>query len=162
MDSHGTATISKQHRKQAVDFAMEQVGKQYVFGNAGPDTWDCSGLAMVAWQQAEVELAHYTVTMAGGPGDFVHGKVAGSVTEWLPATKRNRHMLLPGDLVFYYGVRAPEHVAMIQKITDTTDDEGTVIGHRWWIVQATDEEHGVESDLRMHVYGYPSGFGLIR
>jgi cell wall-associated NlpC family hydrolase len=42
-----------------INFACEQLGKPYVFGGAGPDSWDCSGLTMMAWRQAGVDLAHY-------------------------------------------------------------------------------------------------------
>ena len=33
----------------AVQFAMAQVGDSYVYGAAGPDAFDCSGLTMSAW-----------------------------------------------------------------------------------------------------------------
>ena len=42
----------------AVRYAMAQVGKSYVYGAAGPDSFDCSGLTMMAWQQAGVSLPH--------------------------------------------------------------------------------------------------------
>jgi cell wall-associated NlpC family hydrolase len=45
----------------AVDFALAQVGDPYVWGAAGPDAWDCSGLTMGAWGAAGVSLPHYSV-----------------------------------------------------------------------------------------------------
>jgi cell wall-associated NlpC family hydrolase len=87
-----TATI-------AVTFALAQLGKPYVFGAAGPDAYDCSGLTMAAWAAAGVPLPHYTVTQAqmGTP-------VAA------------RSLLQPGDLVFIPGsdgtMQAPGHVGM--------------------------------------------------
>jgi cell wall-associated NlpC family hydrolase len=42
----------------AVDFALGQVGDAYVYGAAGPDAYDCSGLTMAAWAQAGVSLPH--------------------------------------------------------------------------------------------------------
>lgn len=36
----------------AVRFALQQLGKPYVFAAAGPDSWDCSGLTMGAWAAA--------------------------------------------------------------------------------------------------------------
>ena len=42
----------------AVDAALSQVGKPYVWGAAGPDSYDCSGLTMWAWAQAGVSLPH--------------------------------------------------------------------------------------------------------
>lgn len=44
----------------AVRFALEQVGEPYVWAGAGPDTWDCSGLTMRAWQAAGKGLPHFS------------------------------------------------------------------------------------------------------
>lgn len=68
----------------AVRFAMAQVGDAYVYGAAGPNAWDCSGLTMVAWAQAGVGLPHSSSAQFGSG---VH----------IPASA-----LQPGDLVFYY------------------------------------------------------------
>jgi cell wall-associated NlpC family hydrolase len=68
----------------AVDFALAQVGKSYVYGAAGPDSYDCSGLTMMAWRAAGVSLPHSSsAQMSSGPS------VSSSD-------------LQPGDLVFYY------------------------------------------------------------
>lgn len=40
----------------AVTFALAQVGEPYVYGAAGPNSWDCSGLTMVSWRTAGVYL----------------------------------------------------------------------------------------------------------
>ncbi len=44
----------------AANWALTQLGKPYQWGAAGPDTYDCSGLTMVAWARAGVSLLHYT------------------------------------------------------------------------------------------------------
>ncbi len=68
----------------AIAYAMAQVGKAYVYGAAGPDAFDCSGLTMMAWAQAGVALPHSSSAQySSGP------HVAESD-------------LQPGDLVFYY------------------------------------------------------------
>ena len=68
----------------AVQYAMAQVGKAYVYGAAGPDAFDCSGLTMMAWAQAGVALPHSSSAQySSGP------HIAESD-------------LQPGDLVFYY------------------------------------------------------------
>ena len=68
----------------AVSYAMAQVGDAYVYGAAGPDAFDCSGLTMAAWAQAGVALPHSSSAQYGsGPA--------------VPASA-----LQPGDLVFYY------------------------------------------------------------
>jgi cell wall-associated NlpC family hydrolase len=65
----------------AVQAALSQRGKPYVWGAAGPDSYDCSGLTMWAWGQAGVSLPHQSadqqnmgVAVAQGqlqPGDLV-------------------------------------------------------------------------------------------
>ena len=76
----------------AIRYAMAQVGKSYVYGAAGPNAFDCSGLTMMAWAQAGVALPHSSSAQYGsGP------HVASSD-------------LQPGDLVFYYSPIS--HVAM--------------------------------------------------
>jgi cell wall-associated NlpC family hydrolase len=68
----------------AVQYAMSKVGNSYVYGAAGPSSFDCSGLTMMAWAQAGVALPHSSSAQYGsGP------HVAASD-------------LIPGDLVFYY------------------------------------------------------------
>ena len=76
----------------AVRYAMAQVGKAYVFGAAGPSAFDCSGLTMMAWQQAGVSLPH---SAAGQMG---------------MGTPVSQSQLQPGDLVFYYS--PVSHVGM--------------------------------------------------
>ena len=67
----------------AADFALSQIGKPYQWGAAGPSTYDCSGLAMVAWSQAGVSLLHYT-------GD-----------QWDEGTHVPLNDMERGDLIFY-------------------------------------------------------------
>jgi cell wall-associated NlpC family hydrolase len=76
----------------AVRFAMAQVGKAYVYGAAGPNAYDCSGLTMMAWRQAGVSLPHSSSAQMGSGQ-----RVAESD-------------LQPGDLVFYYS--PVSHVGM--------------------------------------------------
>jgi len=42
----------------AVDAALSQLGKPYVYAADGPDSYDCSGLTMWAWAHAGVSLPH--------------------------------------------------------------------------------------------------------
>jgi len=44
----------------AANWALTQLGKPYLWGGAGPYSYDCSGLTMVAWAHAGVQLLHYT------------------------------------------------------------------------------------------------------
>jgi cell wall-associated NlpC family hydrolase len=43
---------------EVVRFALAQLGKPYVWGGAGPDSYDCSGLTMAAWATVGVQLVH--------------------------------------------------------------------------------------------------------
>ncbi len=76
----------------AVQFAMAQVGDAYVYGAAGPDAWDCSGLTMGAWGAAGVSLPH------------------SSSAQMSSGTPVSQSQLQPGDLVFYYS--PVSHVGM--------------------------------------------------
>ncbi|MFI9029934.1 NlpC/P60 family protein [Streptomyces sp. NPDC053560] len=42
--------------ERALAFARAQLGKPYVWGATGPDTYDCSGLAQAAWKAAGVSI----------------------------------------------------------------------------------------------------------
>jgi cell wall-associated NlpC family hydrolase len=42
--------------EKAVAFAYAQLGKPYVFGASGPDSYDCSGLTMASWAAAGVSI----------------------------------------------------------------------------------------------------------
>jgi cell wall-associated NlpC family hydrolase len=68
----------------AVHYAMAQVGKPYVYGAAGPNSFDCSGLTMAAWGAAGVGLPHSSSAQYGS------------------GTHIAESQLQPGDLVFYY------------------------------------------------------------
>ena len=76
----------------AVQFALAQVGDTYVYGAAGPDAYDCSGLMMMAWAQAGVALPH------------------SSSAQMSSGTPVSTSALQPGDLVFYYS--PVSHVGM--------------------------------------------------
>nr|WP_227467705.1 C40 family peptidase [Nocardioides lijunqiniae] len=68
----------------AVQYAMAQVGDSYVYGAAGPNAFDCSGLTMMAWAQAGVGLPH------------------SSSAQYSSGARVAESDLQAGDLVFYY------------------------------------------------------------
>ena len=68
----------------AVAYARAQVGKPYCYGGAGPGCYDCSGLTMMAWQQAGVSLPH------------------SSASQFNVGRRISASELQPGDLIFYY------------------------------------------------------------
>ena len=76
----------------AVATAEAQIGKPYVYGAAGPDSFDCSGLTMYAWRAGGVSLSHSSESQYG---ETTHVAVSA---------------IQPGDLLFYYS--DIHHVAM--------------------------------------------------
>jgi cell wall-associated NlpC family hydrolase len=69
--------------KTAIDFALREVGKPYVWGGTGPNTYDCSGLMLRAFQAAGINLPRVSRQQfyAGGH---------------VPVSQAQ-----PGDLLFY-------------------------------------------------------------
>jgi cell wall-associated NlpC family hydrolase len=76
----------------AVDTALAQQGKPYVWGGAGPDSFDCSGLTQYAYAAAGISLPHSSSMQStmGAPVAYAD--------------------LQPGDLVFFYS--PVSHVGM--------------------------------------------------
>jgi cell wall-associated NlpC family hydrolase len=68
----------------AIRAALAQVGKPYVYGAAGPNGFDCSGLTMYAYAAAGVSLPH------------------SSAAQSRLGTAVARSDLQPGDLVYFY------------------------------------------------------------
>ena len=58
--------------QKAVDTALAQVGDPYVWGAAGPDAFDCSGLTQYAYSAAGVSLPHSSAQ----PVDDGHARLA--------------------------------------------------------------------------------------
>lgn len=66
---------------RAVAFARAQIGKPYVFGAEGPNSFDCSGLTQAAWKAAGISIPRTSQAQAAGmqrvarsamqPGDLI-------------------------------------------------------------------------------------------
>ena len=84
---------------QAVRFALAQLGKPYVYGSNGPNSWDCSSLTQASWASAGVAIPRTTFAQVNDG------------TPVAPAEARS------GDLVFIAGTggsaRNPGHVGMV-------------------------------------------------
>ncbi|HEX6151026.1 C40 family peptidase [Nocardioides sp.] len=81
----------------AIAFARAQLGEPYVWGAAGPGSWDCSGLTMGAWGAGGKYLPHY------------------SVAQYEQSTPISASSLRAGDLVFWGSSSSPSsifHVAL--------------------------------------------------
>lgn len=73
----------RQSAAQAIAYARRQLGKPYLWAAEGPDSFDCSGLTMRAWESAGRPLVHFS----GAQYDQ---------TARVPLAA-----LQPGDLVFF-------------------------------------------------------------
>lgn len=76
----------------AVAAAESVIGAPYVFGAAGPDAFDCSGLTMWAWAQAGVSLPH------------------SAAAQYASLPKVPLSAVEPGDIIYYDNFGA--HVAI--------------------------------------------------
>jgi cell wall-associated NlpC family hydrolase len=99
---------------KAVAFAYAQLGKPYVWGATGPDSYDCSGLAQAAWASAGVSIPRTTYDM------------------WAALPHISSSSLQPGDLLFYAGeshvsiyvgggyiIDAPQTGETVQKVSES-------------------------------------------
>jgi len=86
------AAAPTQAAQIAVNTALAQQGKPYVWGGAGPDSYDCSGLMQYAYGAAGIYLPHSSSMQS---------------TMGTPVAYSD---LQPGDLVFFY--TPVSHVAM--------------------------------------------------
>jgi len=90
-------SVSSRGVAAALAFARAQIGEPYVWAAAGPNSWDCSGLTMKAWEQGGIDLPHY------------------SVAQYEQSTPISMDDLRPGDLVFWGTTDSPSsihHVAL--------------------------------------------------
>ncbi|MGW7467526.1 NlpC/P60 family protein [Streptomyces xantholiticus] len=86
-----SGTASEQGR-QAVQFATQQLGKPYVWGAEGPDSYDCSGLTSQAWAAAG------------------RGIPRTSQEQWRLLARIDIKDMRPGDLIIYHSDAS--HVGM--------------------------------------------------
>ncbi|WP_329272330.1 C40 family peptidase [Streptomyces sp. NBC_01451] len=108
--------------EKALTFARAQVGKPYVWGATGPDSYDCSSLTQAAWRAAGVTLPRTTYDQVNA------GKT-------VPLSD-----IRPGDLVFFYDdishvglyigngmmIHAPKPGAYVREESIFYDGESTI------------------------------------
>jgi cell wall-associated NlpC family hydrolase len=86
--------ISDALQAQVVQTALQYLGVPYVWGGESPSGFDCSGLVKYVYAQYGVQLPH------------------ASIMQFHMGTPVPQDQLQPGDLVFFYGSTAPQHVGM--------------------------------------------------
>ena len=96
-----------------VSYLVAQIGKPYVFNTAGPDTFDCSGLVMAAYQQIGVSLPHQSLLQSK----------LGTAVDWRTSD------IQAGDLVFAFstGKTYISHVGVAISSTQWIQASGSAI-----------------------------------
>jgi cell wall-associated NlpC family hydrolase len=86
-DSRGRPAVQAPPRPwpPPITFAEQQLGKPYLWGGTGPDAFDCSGLVMMAYRAAGINIART------------------SQAQWATETRIPASQVQPGDLVFFAG-----------------------------------------------------------
>ena len=83
----------------AITFAEQQLGKPYLWGGTGPDAFDCSGLVMMAYRTAGINIERT------------------SEVQWATEQRVPASQVQPGDLVFFAGsdgtTTSPGHVGLV-------------------------------------------------
>jgi cell wall-associated NlpC family hydrolase len=83
----------------AIAFAEQQLGKPYLWGGTGPDAFDCSGLVMMAYRAAGIDIPRV------------------SQDQWKFGPRVPASQVQAGDLVFFAGadgtVTSPGHVGLV-------------------------------------------------
>lgn len=103
-------------------YARAQIGERYVFGGAGPNAWDCSGLTMKAFAAVGINI--------GGHGVNVQYNTARAKGYLVPFANRQS-----GDLVFYGTPGNFSHVAIYSgggRIIEAANPARPVIERPYW------------------------------
>jgi uncharacterized protein YycO len=98
-DQNGLGKAPNAAVARAISFAEAQLGKPYQWGGTGPDAFDCSGLVMMGYRAAGVDIPRT------------------SQQQWSWGPRVPASQAEPGDLVFYVGsdgtATAPGHVGLV-------------------------------------------------
>lgn len=87
-DVPGQSAEGQQQGQAVVAYAKLQLGKPYVWGTEGPNSFDCSGLTWYIYK-------HFGITIPRG------ATTQGTADYGIKITSQSK--LLPGDLVFFHG-----------------------------------------------------------
>jgi len=94
-----SSQVPNQAVSVAIAYAEAQIGKPYLWGGTGPDAFDCSGLVMMAYRQAGVDIP----------------RTSEEQWAWGPRIQPGHEE--PGDLVFFAGADGtrtnPGHVGLV-------------------------------------------------
>jgi cell wall-associated NlpC family hydrolase len=95
----GVGQASNDAVATAIGYAEQQLGKPYLWGGTGPDAFDCSGLVMMAYRAAGIDIPRT------------------SQQQWAWGPRIKASQVQPGDLVFFAGSdgtpTSPGHVGLV-------------------------------------------------
>jgi cell wall-associated NlpC family hydrolase len=127
---------------RVVQIALNQVGKQYVWGAKGPETFDCSGL--MTWSYARIGISI----------------PQGTAGQWPRMRPVSGAEVQPGDLIFFT-VETPSQIDHVGMLVGDLDGDGT-----WDMVHASAPCCGVrvEYDILHRAFwqGKIAGFRTAR
>lgn len=113
--------------QKVVELAKKQLGKRYVWGGNGPDSFDCSGLTCYIFGKVGVNLERISYNQAN---------------QGIAVKKEN---LQPGDLVFFSGINATSANARISHV-------GIYIGGGQFIHASNPTRGVVQDDINDSYY----------
>ena len=116
--SRSGASLSK--AQKVVQYAKDNLGKKYVWGATGPNSFDCSGLMQYIYKKVGINLNRVSRDQA---------------TQGVAVSKSN---LQPGDLVFFRGINSSSSSTYISHV-------GVYIGNGEFI-HASNPTRGVVKD----------------
>ena len=93
------STVTTAAAATAIAYARSQLGKPYEWGGTGPGAYDCSGLVMMAYRTAGIDIART------------------SQAQWASEQQVPASQVQPGDLAFFAGADgttiSPGHVGLV-------------------------------------------------
>lgn len=105
-----------------IEFARKQVGKPYVFGKSGPDSFDCSGLTKAAGRQINLDLYH------GATTQWLRGKQDGAAHQYGYFGETGPINDLPMDkMAFLFNQDAKSTSKLVMAHTGIYDGAGYVV-----------------------------------
>lgn len=93
---YGTTASSSQQRSTLIACAEQQIGKDYVYGTAGPKTFDCSGLVYYCYKEA------LGMTIARSSSE-----------QYKTCKKIKKSEALMGDLVFFSNTKSVDNITHV-------------------------------------------------
>jgi cell wall-associated NlpC family hydrolase len=98
-DGTGQPGLAGPVAAKVIEYAEQQIGKPYQWGATGPSSFDCSGLAMMAYRAAGINIPRT------------------SEEQWAFGQQIPAGQVQPGDLVFFAGsdgtMTSPGHVGIV-------------------------------------------------